>query len=55
MEKDAPEEQVWGEVELNQRGRPKQKVIFYQLTEEMKKEAIEELAKDATTVTAEHY
>jgi len=50
MEKDAPEEQ-WGELELNQQGRPKQKVIFYQLTQEMKEEAEQQLAQDPTVVT----
>lgn len=45
MEKDGEVQQTQnneyielGEVELNQAGRPKQKVIFYELTEEMKKE-----------------
>ena len=32
--------------QLNQFGRPKQKVIFYELTEDMKKQAQSELEKD---------
>ncbi len=33
MEAELQEEQGWGEAELNQNGRPKQKVIFYELTQ----------------------
>lgn len=32
--------------DLNQFGRPKQRVVFYELTEDMKKEAIEKISGD---------
>ena len=43
------------EVELNQFGRPKQKVIFYDLTKEMKEEALHKLAQEKSEITEEKY
>ena len=39
------------ELELNQFGRPKQKVIFYELTEEMKEEAVNKLLLEQSEIT----
>jgi len=50
-EEEQHENYEYADIELNQQGRPKQKVVFYQLTQEMKDEALEQLKKDETQLS----
>ena len=40
-----------GEVELNKNGRPKQKIIFFELTEDIKSDALQQISKDTNIMT----
>lgn len=55
-EKDLTEEEYKKEiVELNKHGRPKQPVIFFELTEQHRHEAQEEIDRDVKCMTEEQY